>query len=170
MLVRRGIYEAFMSGPEGSYLLETLMNFVCDRTANAPYEHDRYVMAPCCEPAELAEHQPITILLIAVADLASSSPRTDLRRGSIIARSALRKGAIAMIALVCLSAASGCASMKRNAYCALAGAGAGAAGGIIFGVNEDNYDAVDTMAVTVGGAAAGALVGYGVCAIADLVQ
>lgn len=27
-------------------------------------------MAPCCEPAELAEHQPITIILIAVKDLA----------------------------------------------------------------------------------------------------
>jgi hypothetical protein len=27
-------------------------------------------MAPCCEPAGLAEHQPITILLIGVGDLA----------------------------------------------------------------------------------------------------
>jgi hypothetical protein len=27
-------------------------------------------MAPCCEPAGLAEHQPITILLIAAANLA----------------------------------------------------------------------------------------------------
>jgi hypothetical protein len=27
-------------------------------------------MAPCCEPAGLAEHQPITIILIAVNDLA----------------------------------------------------------------------------------------------------
>ena len=26
-------------------------------------------MAPCCEPAGLAEHQPITILLIAASDL-----------------------------------------------------------------------------------------------------
>jgi hypothetical protein len=58
-----------MAGPEGSYLLETLTNFVCDRTANAPFEHDLYVMAPCCEPAGLTEHQPITILLIAAADL-----------------------------------------------------------------------------------------------------
>ena len=59
-----------MDGPEGSYLLETLTNFVADRVANGPFEHDLYVMAPCCEPAGLAEHQPITILLIAVADLA----------------------------------------------------------------------------------------------------
>src|SRR5262245_19738844 len=58
-----------MEGAEGSYLLETLTNFVCDRVANAPFEHDLYVMAPCCEPAGLAEHQPITILLISVADL-----------------------------------------------------------------------------------------------------
>src|SRR5438270_33112 len=55
---------------EASYLLETLTNFVCDRVGNAPFEHDLYVMAPCCEPAGLAEHQPITILLVAVADLA----------------------------------------------------------------------------------------------------
>ena len=58
-----------MEGAEGSYLLETLTNFVCDRVAGAPFEHDLYVMAPCCEPAGLAEHQPITILLIAVTDL-----------------------------------------------------------------------------------------------------
>jgi hypothetical protein len=38
--------------------------------ANEPFEHDRYIMAPCCEPAGLAEYQPITILLIAAADLA----------------------------------------------------------------------------------------------------
>jgi hypothetical protein len=59
-----------MEGAEGSYLLETLTNFVCDRVANASFEHDLYVMAPCCEPPALAQHQPITILLIAVADLA----------------------------------------------------------------------------------------------------
>jgi hypothetical protein len=59
-----------MEGAQGSYLLETLTNFLCDRVANAPFEHDLYVMAPCCEPAGLAQHQPITILLIAVADLA----------------------------------------------------------------------------------------------------
>jgi hypothetical protein len=59
-----------MEGPEGSYLLETLTNFLCDRLANAPFDHDLYVMAPCCEPAGLAAHQPITILLIAVNDLA----------------------------------------------------------------------------------------------------
>ena len=28
-----------MDGPEGSYLLETLTNFVCDRVANEPFEH-----------------------------------------------------------------------------------------------------------------------------------
>ncbi len=59
-----------MEGREGSYLLETLTNFVCDRAANGPFDHDLFVKAPCCEPADLAEHQPITILLISVADLA----------------------------------------------------------------------------------------------------
>jgi len=59
-----------MDGAQGSYLLETLNNFVCDRVANAPFNHDLFVMAPCCEPAELATHQPITILLIAVKNLA----------------------------------------------------------------------------------------------------
>ena len=59
-----------MEGSEGSFLLETLTNFVCDRVASGPFDHDLYVMAPCCEPAALAEHQPITILLIRRADLA----------------------------------------------------------------------------------------------------
>jgi hypothetical protein len=59
-----------MEDAEGTFLLETLTNFVCDRVANEPFEHDLYVMAPCCEPAGMAEHQPITILLIAVKDLA----------------------------------------------------------------------------------------------------
>jgi hypothetical protein len=58
-----------MEGAEGSFLLETLTGFVCDRIANAPFEHDLYVMAPCCEPQELAQFQPITIILIAVSDL-----------------------------------------------------------------------------------------------------
>jgi hypothetical protein len=59
-----------MEDAEGSYLLETLNNFVCDRVANAAFEHDLFVMAPCCEPAGLATHQPISILLISVANLA----------------------------------------------------------------------------------------------------
>jgi hypothetical protein len=59
-----------MEGAEGSYLLETLSNFVSDRVANAPFEHNLYVMAPCCEPAGMAAHQPISILLISVANLA----------------------------------------------------------------------------------------------------
>jgi len=59
-----------MEGAEGSYLLETLTNYVCDRVANGSFEHDLYVLAPCCEPAELATHQPITLILIAMKDLA----------------------------------------------------------------------------------------------------
>jgi hypothetical protein len=59
-----------MTGAEGSFLLETLTNFVCDRVGNGAFDHDLYVMAPCCEPAALAEHQPITIILIAKTDLA----------------------------------------------------------------------------------------------------
>jgi hypothetical protein len=58
-----------MEGAEGSFLLETITNYVCDRAANRPFDHDLYVMAPCCEPAEMVEHQPITILLIPVKDL-----------------------------------------------------------------------------------------------------
>jgi hypothetical protein len=59
-----------MEDAEGSYLLEALTNFVCDRVGNAAFDHDLYVMAPCCEPAGLAEHQPITIILVSVTDLA----------------------------------------------------------------------------------------------------
>ena len=58
-----------MEGHEGSYLLETLTGFVCDRAANAGFDHDLYVMAPCCEPRELAHFQPIVIVLIAASDL-----------------------------------------------------------------------------------------------------
>jgi hypothetical protein len=59
-----------MEGAEGSFLLETLTGFVGDRVGSPGFEHDLYVMAPCCEPRELAHHQPIVVLLIAVSDLA----------------------------------------------------------------------------------------------------
>jgi hypothetical protein len=59
-----------MEGAEGSFLLETLTGFVCDRVGSLGFEHDLYVMAPCCEPRELAHHQPIVAILIAVEDLA----------------------------------------------------------------------------------------------------
>jgi hypothetical protein len=68
-----------MAGAEGSFLLETLTNFVCDRVANEPFEHDLYAMAPCCEPAGMAVHQPITILLIPVASLALFENWADCR-------------------------------------------------------------------------------------------
>jgi hypothetical protein len=68
-----------MEGAEGSYLLETLTGFVCDRVANAPFDHDLYVMAPCCETPELAQHQPITLLLMAVSDLALFEAWTECR-------------------------------------------------------------------------------------------
>jgi hypothetical protein len=68
-----------MEGAEGSYLLETLTGFVCDRTANASFDHDLFVMAPCCEPAALAQHQPITILLVAASDLALFETWTSCR-------------------------------------------------------------------------------------------
>lgn len=58
-----------MEGAEGSFLLETLSGFVGDRVGNQSFEHDLYVMAPCCEPVELAHHQPIVIVLIAQSDL-----------------------------------------------------------------------------------------------------
>jgi hypothetical protein len=59
-----------MEGAEGSFLLETLTGFVCDRVGSLSFEHDLYVMAPCCEPRELAHHQPIVVILIAASDLA----------------------------------------------------------------------------------------------------
>jgi hypothetical protein len=58
-----------MTGIEGSYLLETLTGFVGDRVGNASFEHDVFVMAPCCEPRELSQHQPIVLILIAAGDL-----------------------------------------------------------------------------------------------------
>ncbi len=58
-----------MDGPEGSYLLETLTNFVCDRVGNSAFPHDVFVMTACCEPAEFAHHQPMTILLVRSEDL-----------------------------------------------------------------------------------------------------
>ena len=58
-----------MEGAEGSFLLETLTGFVGDRVGNQGFEHDLYVMAPSCEPRELAHHQPIVILLVAARDL-----------------------------------------------------------------------------------------------------
>jgi hypothetical protein len=58
-----------MEGSEGSFLLETLTGFVGDRVGNRVFEHDLYVMAPCCEPRELADYQPIVIVLIAARDL-----------------------------------------------------------------------------------------------------
>jgi hypothetical protein len=58
-----------MEGSAGSFLLETLTGFVGDRVGNQDFEHDVYVMAPCCEPRELAHYQPIVILLIAARDL-----------------------------------------------------------------------------------------------------
>lgn len=58
-----------MDGVQGSYLLETLTNFVCDRSSNAQFAHDVYVMTACCEPAALSHHQPITIVLVRQADL-----------------------------------------------------------------------------------------------------
>jgi hypothetical protein len=58
-----------MEGATGTYLLETLSGFVCDRVGNAPFEHAFYVMAACREPAKLAHHKPISVILIALSDL-----------------------------------------------------------------------------------------------------
>jgi hypothetical protein len=59
-----------MEGAEGSFLLETLTGFVGDRVGSPGFDHDLYVMAPCCEPRELAHYQPIVVVLIAASDLA----------------------------------------------------------------------------------------------------
>lgn len=68
-----------MAGVEGSYLLETLTNFVCDRVSNGQFPHDVYVMTACCEPVELCHHQPITILLTRKEDLAMFEDWTQVR-------------------------------------------------------------------------------------------
>jgi hypothetical protein len=58
-----------MAGAEGSFLLETLTGFCGDRLSLAPFDHELYVMAPCCESQEFVEHKPVVILLVAVKDL-----------------------------------------------------------------------------------------------------
>ena len=68
-----------MDGAEGSYLLETLTNFVCDRVSNQQFPHDIYVMTACCEPAALSHHQPITILLVRKEDLSMFETWTSAR-------------------------------------------------------------------------------------------
>jgi hypothetical protein len=68
-----------MEGVEGSYLLETLTAFVGDRVGNQSFEHDMYVMVPCCEPRELSQHQPMVLLLIAAADLPLFTAWADCR-------------------------------------------------------------------------------------------
>ena len=68
-----------MAGVEGSYLLETLTNFVCDRVSNGQFPHDVYVMTACCEPVELSHHQPITILLARKDDLSLFEDWTAVR-------------------------------------------------------------------------------------------
>jgi len=72
-----------MEGIEGSYLLETLTGFVGDRVGNQSFEHDIYVMAPCCEPRELSEHQPIVLILIAAADLPLFIEWSDCRGAQV---------------------------------------------------------------------------------------
>lgn len=68
-----------MEGIEGSYLLETLTGFVGDRVGNQSFEHDVYVMVPCCEPREMSQHQPIVLILIAAADLPLFTEWSDCR-------------------------------------------------------------------------------------------
>jgi hypothetical protein len=68
-----------MDGIEGSYLLETLTAFVGDRVGNQSFEHDVYVMTPCCEPRELSWHQPIVLILIAADDLSLFTEWSDCR-------------------------------------------------------------------------------------------
>ncbi|NUQ63857.1 MAG: hypothetical protein HUU20_15375 [Pirellulales bacterium] len=68
-----------MEGIEGSYLLESLTGFVGDRIGNPSFDRDTYVMAPCCEPRELSEHQPIVLILIAAGDLPLFGEWSDCR-------------------------------------------------------------------------------------------
>jgi hypothetical protein len=68
-----------MEGIEGSYLLETLTGFVGDRIGHPSFEHDIYLMAPCCEPRDLTDHQPIVLILIAASDLPLFAEWSDCR-------------------------------------------------------------------------------------------
>lgn len=58
-----------LEGPTGTFLLETLTGYVCDRVANDPFDHDIYIMTVCREPVGLAYHHPISVLLIPLRDL-----------------------------------------------------------------------------------------------------
>jgi hypothetical protein len=57
-----------MEGATGSFMLETLCGFVCDRLGNEPFEHDLFAMTPCRESAGLAYHHPISVLLVSIRD------------------------------------------------------------------------------------------------------
>jgi hypothetical protein len=72
-----------MEGIEGSYMLETLTGFVGDRLGNQAFEHNTYVMTPCCEPRELSEHQPIVLILIPAADLPLFAEWSDCRGAQV---------------------------------------------------------------------------------------
>jgi len=67
-------------------------------------------------------------------------------------------------------AGSGCATLTRNATCGLVGAGVGAAGGVIYAVNDNSLSIGETMGIAVGTTAVGALIGYGACIVTDMVQ
>ena len=78
-------------------------------------------------------------------------------------------GTIALaLALPWLFSFSGCASLKQNADCALIGMGVGLAGGVIVGATQNDVQTEEVIGAAAIGGAAGAVVGYGVCALTTL--
>ena len=57
-------------GKMGSYLLQELAIWVCDKVGEEPFPHDVWIMASVCESAAFGGHQSSTVLLIRRDDLA----------------------------------------------------------------------------------------------------
>jgi hypothetical protein len=75
-----------------------------------------------------------------------------------------------VIAFIASSVLSGCASIERNATCSLVGAGVGAAAGIGVAATDGAASSGEKAGEVAAGLVGGALLGYGVCAIANAVQ
>lgn len=75
-----------------------------------------------------------------------------------------------VIALLAVFVLSGCSSINRNAACALVGFGAGTAVGVVVAANDEGASDAEMGGEVAAGAVGGALIGYGACAIADLIQ
>ena len=75
-----------------------------------------------------------------------------------------------VVVLIASFLLSGCASIQRNATCALVGFGVGSAVGIGIAATDNSASGVEIGGEVAAGAIGGALIGYGVCAITEMVQ